>query len=148
MARRLPLVVATHWVHPEVTDYLKEFSLPVVPPQEPGVWPTARVLELARDAEAVADALEENRLGGYAADVFAMEDWALPGRPAEIPPRLLRHPRTLFTPHLGSAVTGTRRAMSLTAARQVQAGSRRPATRPRRERPAFTRGAQVRPQRN
>ena len=42
-------------------------------------------LELARDAEAVADALEENRLGGYAADVFAMEDWALPGHPAEIP---------------------------------------------------------------
>ena len=42
------------------------------------------------DEEAVADTLEENRLGGYAADVFAMEDWALPGRPAEIPLRLLR----------------------------------------------------------
>ena len=80
------------------------------------------------DEEAVADALEENRLGGYAADVFAMEDWALPGRPAEIPLRLLRHPRTLFTPHLGSAVTGTRRAMSLTAARQVRQalGGQRP----------------------
>jgi phosphonate dehydrogenase len=80
------------------------------------------------DEEAVADALEENRLGGYAADVFAMEDWALPGRPAEIPPRLLHHPRTLFTPHLGSAVTGIRRAMSLTAARQVRQalGGQRP----------------------
>jgi hypothetical protein len=72
------------------------------------------------DEEAVADALEENRLGGYAADVFAMEDWALPGHRAEIPPRLPRHPRALSTPHLGSAVTGTRRAMSLTAARQVR----------------------------
>jgi phosphonate dehydrogenase len=80
------------------------------------------------DEEAVADALEENRLGGYAADVFAMEDWALPGRPAEIPARLLGHPRTLFTPHLGSAVAGVRRAMSLTAARQVRQalGGQRP----------------------
>jgi phosphonate dehydrogenase len=72
------------------------------------------------DEQAVADALEQDRLGGYAADVFAMEDWALPGRPAQIPARLLRHPRTLFTPHLGSAVADVRRAMSLTAARQVR----------------------------
>jgi phosphonate dehydrogenase len=80
------------------------------------------------DEEAVADALGENRLGGYAADVFAMEDWALPGHPAEIPARLLHHPRTLFTPHLGSAVTGIRRVMSLTAARQVRQalGGQRP----------------------
>jgi phosphonate dehydrogenase len=325
MAVRLPRVVATHWVHPEITAYLKEFSSPVVPPEEPGVWPAARVLELARDAEAliacmadrvdeaflaccprlriiaatlkgydnfdaaactrqgvwltivpdsiipptaelavglaigimrrvgeadrviraagfagwrprlygaglagatagivgmgdlgqsiarvlrafgtrvvytdprplaasqeqelaatrlalgqlvsasdviiaavpltpstrgllgpdvlrlarpgaflvnvgrgsvvdeeaVADTLEENRLGGYAADVFAMEDWALPGHPAAIPARLLHHPRTLFTPHLGSAVTGIRRTMSLTAARQVRQalGGQRP----------------------
>jgi len=41
MVGRLPRVVATHWVHPEVTDYLKEFSAPVVPPEEPGVWPAA-----------------------------------------------------------------------------------------------------------
>src|ERR1700728_2673024 len=63
MAGRLPRVVATHWVHPEVTDYLKEFSVPVVPPREPGVWPTARVLELARDAEGLiacmADRVDE-----------------------------------------------------------------------------------------
>jgi phosphonate dehydrogenase len=70
--------------------------------------------------EAVADALEAGNLGGYAADVFAMEDWALPGRPARIPDRLLRHPRTLFTPHLGSAVDDVRRQMSLEAARQVR----------------------------
>lgn len=70
--------------------------------------------------EAVADALEAGHLGGYAADVFAMEDWALPSRPARIPDRLLRHPRTLFTPHLGSAVDDVRRQMSLEAARQVR----------------------------
>jgi phosphonate dehydrogenase len=70
--------------------------------------------------EAVADALEAGHLGGYAADVFAMEDQALPGHPTRIPDRLLRHPRTLFTPHLGSAVDEVRRQMSLEAARQVR----------------------------
>jgi phosphonate dehydrogenase len=72
------------------------------------------------DEEAVADALDTGRLGGYAADVFAMEDWLLPDRPAAIPGRLLCHPRTLFTPHLGSAVDDVRREMSLEAARQVR----------------------------
>jgi phosphonate dehydrogenase len=317
MAARLPQVVATHWVHPEVTAYLSEFSAPVIPPEDPGVWPASHVLELARDAEgliacmadrvddvflarcprlriiaatlkgydnfdaaactrrgvwltivpdviipptaelaaglvigimrrvgeadrairasgyegwrprlygstlagatagivgagdlgqdiarllrpfgariaysdprplppdterelaavrlsldqlmstsdviiaavpltpstqgllgpgllrlvrrgaflvnvgrgsvvdeeAVADALDEHRLGGYAADVFAAEDWALPAHPTAISPRLLNHPRTLFTPHLGSAVSDVRRLMSLTAARQVR----------------------------
>jgi phosphonate dehydrogenase len=80
------------------------------------------------DEEAVAGALESGRLGGYAADVFAMEDWTLPGHPAAIPDRLARHPRTLFTPHLGSAVDDVRRQMSLQAARQVKQalGGQRP----------------------
>lgn len=72
------------------------------------------------DEPAVLAALQAGRLGGYAADVFAMEDWGLPGHPAQIPPGLLSHPRTLFTPHLGSAVDGVRRDMSLAAARQVE----------------------------
>ena len=72
------------------------------------------------DEQAVLAALQAGRLGGYAADVFAMEDWALPGHPAQIPPGLLSHPRTLFTPHLGSAVDSVRRDMSLAAARQVE----------------------------
>ncbi len=72
------------------------------------------------DEEAVADALESGRLAGFSADVFAMEDWALPGHPASIPARLLAHPRTLFTPHLGSAVDEVRLEMSLAAARQVR----------------------------
>ena len=86
--------------------------------------PGAFLVNLGRgsvvDEEAVADALEEGRLGGYAADVFAFEDWAQPDRPAAIPERLLAHPRTLLTPHLGSAVDGVRREMSLEAARQVR----------------------------
>jgi phosphonate dehydrogenase len=72
------------------------------------------------DEQAVLAALQAGRLGGYAADVFAMEDWALPGHPVQIPPGLLSHPRTLFTPHLGSAVDNVRRDMSLAAARQVE----------------------------
>jgi phosphonate dehydrogenase len=72
------------------------------------------------DEDAIATALEAGRLGGYAADVFAMEDWLLPGRPAAIPDRLLHHPRTLFTPHLGSAVDDVRRQMSLQATRQIR----------------------------
>jgi len=50
----------------------------------------------------------------------AMEDWAMPGWAPSIPDRLLEHPRTLLTPHLGSAVDGVRRQMSLQAARQVR----------------------------
>jgi phosphonate dehydrogenase len=86
--------------------------------------PGAFVVNVGRgsvvDEDAVAGALDAGRLGGYAADVFAMEDWLLPGRPPAIEGRLLRHPRTLFTPHLGSAVDEVRRRMSLQAARQVR----------------------------
>lgn len=86
--------------------------------------PGAVVVNVGRgsviDEDAIAVALESGRLGGYAADVFAMEDWLLPGHPSAISERLLRHPRTLFTPHLGSAVDDVRRQMSLQAARQVQ----------------------------
>jgi phosphonate dehydrogenase len=70
---------------------------------------------------AVADALENGTLGGYAADVFEMEDWARADRPAGIEPRLLSHPRTLFTPHLGSAVDRVRREIGLEAAADIVA---------------------------
>jgi phosphonate dehydrogenase len=86
--------------------------------------PGAYIVNVGRgsvvDEEAVADALETRHLAGYAADVFAMEDWARPDRPAHIPSRLLRHPRTLLTPHLGTAVDDVRYQMSLAAARQVE----------------------------
>jgi phosphonate dehydrogenase len=85
----------------------------------------ALVVNVARgslvDEAAVAAALEAGRLGGYAADVFAMEDWALPDRPREIPPALLAHPRTLFTPHLGSAVAQVREAIESAAAESLEA---------------------------
>lgn len=71
------------------------------------------------DEAAVLAALDDGRLAGYAADVFAMEDWALPDRPDRVPRRLREHPRTTFTPHLGSAVDAVRRDMSLAAADQV-----------------------------
>lgn len=76
------------------------------------------------DENAVAEALRVDRLGGYAADVFAFEDTAgdtAPGAASTgVPPGLLAHPRTVFTPHLGSAVDDVRREMGLAAAEQVR----------------------------
>jgi phosphonate dehydrogenase len=71
------------------------------------------------DEAAVLAALEAGRLGGYAADVFEMEDWALAQRPRAIHPNLLHHPATLFTPHLGSAVVEVRRAIEHRAAANI-----------------------------
>jgi phosphonate dehydrogenase len=71
------------------------------------------------DETAVADALERGALGGYGADVFEMEDLARPNRPRAIEPRLLSHPLTLFTPHLGSAVDRARREIALQAADNI-----------------------------
>ncbi|MDP2802458.1 MAG: NAD(P)-dependent oxidoreductase [Phreatobacter sp.] len=71
------------------------------------------------DESAVASALESGHLGGYAADVFAFEDWAKPDRPKTIPPRLLAHHATFFTPHLGSAVDDVRRAIAMSAAQDI-----------------------------
>jgi len=71
------------------------------------------------DEEAVADALEDGQLGGYASDVYAMEDWGLSERPRQIPVRLLSHPATVFTPHLGSAVREVRIAIEHRAADNI-----------------------------
>ena len=79
------------------------------------------------DEAAVLGALEADRLGGYAADVFEMEDWAREDRPSEIAPALLSHANTLFTAHIGSAVQKVRLAIELRAAeniRQVLTGER------------------------
>src|SRR5262249_25295958 len=72
------------------------------------------------DEDAVAEALAAGRLAGYAADVFAMEDWARPDRPQGISRALLDDSsRTLFTPHLGSAVDVVRRDIALRAAQDI-----------------------------
>lgn len=85
--------------------------------------PGARLVNIGRgstvDERAVADALETGRLSGYAADVFELEDWALADRPRSIDPRLLAHPATVFTPHLGSAVDAVRLAIAMRAAENV-----------------------------
>lgn len=73
------------------------------------------------DEAAIADALTANRISGYAADVFEMEDWGLSGRPREVCARLLAHPRTLFTPHLGSAVSEVRIAIEHRAVDNIEA---------------------------
>jgi len=72
------------------------------------------------DEAAVADSLARGHLAGYAADVFELEDWAIADRPRDIPAALLRDTaRTLFTPHLGSAVVEVRRAIALEAAENL-----------------------------
>jgi phosphonate dehydrogenase len=72
------------------------------------------------DEEAVADALASGKLAGYAADVFEMEEWARADRPRVIPPRLLADTaRTLFTPHIGSAVDSVRLAIETEAATNI-----------------------------
>jgi phosphonate dehydrogenase len=72
------------------------------------------------DEAAVIRALENGQLGGYAADVFECEDLSIPDRPKGIPSRLLEHPATLFTPHLGSAVESVRRAIELRAVANIE----------------------------
>lgn len=73
------------------------------------------------DEEAIADALDAGRIAGYAADVFAFEDWALPERPTCVPERLRTSTRTLLTPHLGSAVASVRLAIEHRAADNIVA---------------------------
>ena len=71
------------------------------------------------DEGAVAAALASHLLGGYAADTFEMEDWARPDRPDRIPAQLLASDRTVFTPHLGSAVGAARLAIERLAATSI-----------------------------
>jgi glyoxylate reductase len=69
------------------------------------------------DEDALAVALETGRLGGAGLDVFRREPY--------IPEALVRHPRVVVLPHLGSATLRTRRAMAALAvgnARAVLAG--------------------------
>jgi phosphonate dehydrogenase len=72
------------------------------------------------DERAVAEALAGGHLAGYAADVFELEDWALADRPRDINLQLLSlTERTVFTPHLGSAVGAVRLAIEMEAAQNI-----------------------------
>lgn len=61
--------------------------------------------------EALAEALEQGRLGGAGLDVYSDE----PG----IHPRLVAAPRTVLLPHIGSATEETRRKMAAIAVANV-----------------------------
>jgi phosphonate dehydrogenase len=73
------------------------------------------------DENAMAEALQSGQAGGYAADVFAFEDWADPGRPYNVTFALRARTNTLFTPHLGSAVAAVRLAIEQRAADNILA---------------------------
>jgi lactate dehydrogenase-like 2-hydroxyacid dehydrogenase len=61
------------------------------------------------DEEAIARALRNSTIAGYAADVFEMEDKQYFSRPLQVTSGLIDQPeRTILTPHIGSAVTETR----------------------------------------
>ena len=86
----------------------------------------ARLINIGRGSvvseASVAEALAQRHLAGYAADVFELEDRSLADRPHTIPPELLAmRDRTVFTPHLGSAVVRVRREIERAAARSVLA---------------------------
>lgn len=88
------------------------------------IRPGCRLINVGRgsvvDEQAVAAAVADGRLAGYAADVFELEDKALPDRPRSIPRSLLSdRERTLFTPHLGSAVADVRLEIEMRAARSI-----------------------------
>lgn len=74
------------------------------------------------DEAAVAAAIDDGWLGGYAADVFAIEDigTSKPAARRRIPTRLLADARhTVLTPHLGSAVRDVRRRIVVEAAANI-----------------------------
>ena len=106
----LPLTEATHrMIDQEALSRMKEGSFLIN---------TGRGSVV--DEEAVVEALASGRLAGYAADVFAMEDWAWHERPPAIPRDLLENRKqTFLTPHLGSAVNTVRRQIAMEAAKNI-----------------------------
>jgi glyoxylate reductase len=89
--------------------------------------PTAILVNTARgalvDAAALADALRESRIGAAGLDVYASEP--------EVEPELLRAPRCVLLPHVGSATRRARDDMARLAADNVIAvlDGREPPTR-------------------
>lgn len=65
------------------------------------------------DEDALLAALEHGPLGGAGLDVFSREP--------EVPGELVKHPKIVCLPHIGSATTRTRRAMAELAVRNARA---------------------------
>lgn len=61
-----PDVVVTHWVHPEVMEFLSEFATVWAPTEAQGVWPREEVIARAHTADALitcmADLVDEELL--------------------------------------------------------------------------------------
>ncbi|MEW6046482.1 MAG: NAD(P)-dependent oxidoreductase [Bacillota bacterium] len=86
--------------------------------------PTALLVNTSRgsqvDEVAVAEALRAGRLGGYAADVFEMEDYVPNRQVSAIPECLLGlRERTVFTPHASTAIAETRAAIARAQAQAI-----------------------------
>lgn len=86
--------------------------------------PSALLINTSRGSEvdeiAVGEALAAGRLGGYAADVFEMEDFVTDPPVRSIPPSLLKQEeRTVFTPHASTAVVETRLQIARAQAQAV-----------------------------
>lgn len=72
------------------------------------------------DEHAVAKALQQGHLAGYAADTFEMEDRARADSPPTVCRSLIEDPdHTLLTPHLGSAVKHVRLEIEFAAAKSI-----------------------------
>lgn len=72
------------------------------------------------DEAAVAEALEDERLSGYASDVFAFEDKLDLQAPDYIPEKFIENrKKTVLTGHIGTGTKETRRELALSTARQM-----------------------------
>jgi phosphonate dehydrogenase len=105
---------------PLSSETLHLFDAPMLARMKPGSFLVNVSRGSVVDEHAAAAALSAGALAGYAADVFEMEDWARADRPTSICPALLEQTgKTLFTPHLGSAVAEVRYEIEMRAARNI-----------------------------
>jgi phosphonate dehydrogenase len=117
LVARSDFVILLAPLSPETTHL---FDAAMLPRMKPGSFLVNVGRGSVVDERAVADALKSGHLAGYAADVFEMEDWARADRPASVCADLLAQAdKTLFTPHLGSAVRETRFEIEMRAARNI-----------------------------
>lgn len=105
---------------PLTEDTLHFFNDETLARMKPGAFLVNTGRGSTVDEEAVARALGQGRLAGYAADVYQFEDRARKDRPRHIPPELVAdEARTLLTSHIGSAVEGVRFEIAMEAAHNI-----------------------------